>query len=294
MSDLIAVIAPGEMGAGIGQRLRERGARVITSLAGRSAASGKRAERAGLVAASSDDEIVTADIVLSVVPPKDAAGLAQRLKPAIARAAKKPLYVDCNAVAPQTAVEIGAILDGSGAAYVDGGIIGAPPTPTTPGARLYVSGERARDVLRLNAYGLDTRFLDGPIGAASALKMSYAGITKGFTAVSAFMMLGATRAGCAAELHKELAESQAPLLAWLGRQMPKMPPKAYRWVAEMEEIGVFLDGIPDGRAAYEGFARLYEFVAESQAAPRRPDDAVAQLDAFCAMESETAKARRVG
>jgi 3-hydroxyisobutyrate dehydrogenase-like beta-hydroxyacid dehydrogenase len=288
MSDLIAVIAPGEMGAGIGQRLRERGARVITSLAGRSAASGKRAERAGMVAASSDDEIVTADIILSVVPPKDAAGLAQRLKPAIARAAKKPIYVDCNAVAPQTAVEIGTILDGTGAHYVDGGIIGAPPTPTTPGARLYVSGERARDVTRLSNYGLDTRFLDGPIGAASALKMSYAGITKGFTAVSAFMMLGATRAGCAAELHKELAESQAPLLAWLGRQMPKMPPKAYRWVAEMEEIGVFLDGIPDGRAAYDGFARLYEFVAEAQAA-RSPDDAVTQLDAFCATESETAK-----
>jgi 3-hydroxyisobutyrate dehydrogenase-like beta-hydroxyacid dehydrogenase len=288
MSDLIAVIAPGEMGAAIGQRLRERGARVITSLAGRSAASGKRAERAGMVAASSDDEIVTADIILSVVPPKDAAGLAQRLKPAIARAAKKPIYVDCNAVAPQTAVEIGTILDGTGAHYVDGGIIGAPPTPTTPGARLYVSGERARDVTRLSNYGLDTRFLDGPIGAASALKMSYAGITKGFTAVSAFMMLGATRAGCAAELHKELAESQAPLLAWLGRQMPKMPPKAYRWVAEMEEIGVFLDGIPDGRASYDGFARLYEFVAEAQAA-RSPDDAVAQLDGFCATESETAK-----
>jgi 3-hydroxyisobutyrate dehydrogenase-like beta-hydroxyacid dehydrogenase len=288
MSDLIAVIAPGEMGAGIGQRLRERGARVITSLAGRSAASGTRAERAGMVAASSDDEIVTAEIVLSVVPPKDAAGLAQRLKPAIARAAKKPIYVDCNAVAPQTALEIGAILDGSGAHYVDGGIIGAPPTPTTPGARLYVSGERAREVTRLSNYGLDTRFLDGPIGAASALKMSYAGITKGFTAVSAFMMLGATRAGCAAELHKELAESQAPLLAWLGRQMPKMPPKAYRWVAEMEEIGVFLDGIPDGRASYDGFARLYEFVAEAQAA-RSPDDAVAQLDGFCATESETAK-----
>ena len=288
MSDLIAVIAPGEMGAGIGQRLHERGARVITSLAGRSAASGKRAERAGMVAAASDDEIVSADIVLSVVPPKDAAGLAQRLKPAIARAARKPIYVDCNAVAPQTAVEIGAILDGSGAHYVDGGIIGAPPTPTTPGARLYVSGERARDVMRLNGYGLDTRLLDGPIGAASALKMSYAGITKGFTAVSAFMMLGATRAGCAEELHKELAESQAPLLAWLGRQMPKMPPKAYRWVAEMEEIGVFLDGLPDGRAAYDGFARLYELIAEAQGS-RSPDDAVARLDAFCAMESDTVK-----
>jgi len=289
MSDLIAVIAPGEMGAGIGQRLRERGARVITSLADRSAASAQRAERAGMVAVASDDEIAAADMILSVVPPGDAAGLAERLKPAIARAAKKPFYVDCNAVAPPTAEAIGAILAGSGAHYVDGGIIGAPPTPTTAGARLYVSGERANDVMRLNNYGLDMRLLDGPVGAASALKMSYAGITKGFTAVSAMMMLGATRAGCAGELHKELAESQPHLLAWLGRQMPKMPPKAYRWVAEMEEIGAFLDGIAGGRQTYDSIARLYDHIADVQAQPRQTDDSVAQLDAFCAMESDTAK-----
>jgi 3-hydroxyisobutyrate dehydrogenase-like beta-hydroxyacid dehydrogenase len=289
MSDLIAVIAPGEMGAGIGQRLHERGARVITSLAGRSDASAQRAERAGMAAVGSDDEIVKAGIILSVVPPKDAAGLAQRLKPAIARASTKPIYVDCNAVAPQTADEIGAILAGSGVHYVDGGIIGAPPTPNTAGARLYVSGERARDVMRLNNYGLDTRLVDGAVGAASALKMSYAGITKGFTAISALMMLGATRAGCADMLHKELVESQAPLLAWLGRQMPKMPPKAYRWVAEMEEIGLFLDGIAGGRTAYESIGELYQHIADVQATPRKADDTVAQLDAFCAMPSEPAK-----
>ncbi len=289
MSDVIAVIAPGEMGAAIGQRLRERGARVLTSLAGRSAASGKRAERAGMVAVADDDEIAKADIILSVVPPKDAAGLAKRLKPAIARATKKPIYVDCNAVAPPTAEEIGTILAGSGGDYVDGGIIGAPPTPTTPGARLYVSGARAKDVVRLNAYGLDVRFLDGPIGAASALKMSYAGITKGFTAVAAMMMLGATRAGCADTLHKELSDSQPQLLAWLGRQLPKMPPKAYRWVAEMEEIGAFLDGVAGGRNAYEAIARFYERIAEVEPQPRKAGDEVASLEAFCATEAKPAR-----
>jgi L-threonate 2-dehydrogenase len=115
--------------------------------------------------------------------------------------------------------------------------------------------------------------------------MSYAGITKGFTAISALMMLGATRAGCADMLHKELAESQSPLLGWLSRQMPKMPPKAYRWVAEMEEIGAFLDGIAGGHDAYEAIARLYQHIAEVQAAPRVADDTVAQLDLFCAMEA---------
>jgi putative dehydrogenase len=133
------------------------------------------------------------------------------------------------------------------------------------------------------------RLLEGPVGAASALKMSYAGITKGFTAVSALMMLGATRAGCADMLHKELAESQGPLLAWLGRQMPKMPSKAYRWVAEMEEIGLFLDGIAGGRGAYEAIAQLYQQIADVEAAPRKTDDAVAQLELFCAMEQPAAR-----
>src|ERR1700716_3072269 len=206
-------------------------------------ATAKRAERAGM-AAVSDAEIAKADIILSVVPPKDAAGLAERLKPEFVRSASKPIYVDCNAVAPQTAERIGAILAGSGCAYVDGGIIGAPPTPTTPGARLYVSGERAKDVVRLNAHGLDVRLLQGPIGAASALKMSYAGITKGFTAVSAMMMLGATHAGCAGALHKELAVSQPALHGWLTRNMPRMYPKAYRWIAEMEEIAGFVGEDP--------------------------------------------------
>jgi putative dehydrogenase len=175
---------------------------------------------------------------------------------------------------------------------VDGGIIGAPPTPTTPGARLYVSGERAKDVLRLAAYGLDVRLLEGPIGAASALKMSYAGITKGFTAVSAMMILGAARADCADALHKELSDSQPQFVGWLSRQLPKMPPKAYRWVAEMEEIGTFLDGIAGGRDSYEAIARFYERIAEVQAQPRKPADEIAGLEAFCGAESATAARKR--
>ena len=48
MADTIVVIAAGEMGAGIGKRLSERGARVLTSMKGRSADSKKRAAAAGM------------------------------------------------------------------------------------------------------------------------------------------------------------------------------------------------------------------------------------------------------
>ena len=290
MAYVVAIIAPGEMGSAVAARLSERGLKVVTSLAGRSAASAARAERARMVAMPDDDALLAeADFFLSICPPGEAVALAQRLKPALTRARKKPVYVDCNAVSPKTAIEIGAVLESTGCPYADGGIIGPPPPPNGTGTRIYVSGAAAHEVARLSEFGVAFPPLDGPIGAASALKMSYGGITKGFTAIAVAMVLGATRAGSAAALHKELQASQPHLLAWLTRQVPRMYPKAYRWVAEMEEIGAFLDGIPDGRAAYEGFARLYEHIAEAQAAPRRADDAVGQLDAFCAMESETAK-----
>ena len=45
MNPTVAVVAQGAMGAGVGARLVERGLHVITSLAGRSEASTKRAKQ---------------------------------------------------------------------------------------------------------------------------------------------------------------------------------------------------------------------------------------------------------
>jgi 3-hydroxyisobutyrate dehydrogenase-like beta-hydroxyacid dehydrogenase len=262
MAFVVAIIAAGDMGSAVGARLAEHGVRVTTSLAGRSAASVARAERARMVAVADDDALVgEADFFLSICPPGEAVALAQRMKPALTRSRQKPIYVDCNAVSPDTAVEIGQVLEGSGCRYVDGGIIGLPPPPGHTGTRIYVSGAAANEVAKLSDFGVAFPALDGPIGAASALKMSYAGITKGFTAVAVAMVLGATRAGSAAALHKELELSQPQLLAWLTRQVPRMPPKAYRWIAEMEEIGHFLgDSAPSGEI-FEAIAKLYVDIA---------------------------------
>src|SRR5262245_6102186 len=164
MVDTIAVIAMGEMGSATARRLRERGATVITSLAGRSAASAARAEKAGATPVSSDDELVKADFILSIVPPGDAVALAERLAPALKRAARKPVYVDCNAVSPQTAERIGQALAGTGCTYVDGGIIGPPPGPNAR-TIFYASGEGAKEFDRLSDYGLTIRVMERPVGA---------------------------------------------------------------------------------------------------------------------------------
>lgn len=279
MSLTIAIIAPGEMGSAVGHSLRERGARILTSLAGRSKASIARAERAGFAIIENDEQLVReSDMLLSIVPPGDALGVAERFAPALTRAARKPVVVDCNAVAPATVVRIGTALAGTGARYVDAGIIGPPPAA---GLRtvFYVSGEHARDLLVLNDLGLVVRALEGPIGAASALKMSYAGITKGLTAVGSAMMLGAERAGAAQALKRELGESQPHLLAYLTKHVPAMFPKAYRWVAEMEEIAAFLAADPAAPHIYAAAARLYERFAESADTPETGELAV--LARFC-------------
>src|SRR5271165_979942 len=277
MKPIVAVIAPGSMGSGIGQRLAENSADVVTSLAGRSAGSAARAKAAGMRAVD-DAVLAEAEVILSIVPPGSALALAKRLAPVLQAAAHKPLYVDCNAVSPQTVARIAAVVQGAGAPFVDGGIIGGPPKPGSTGTSIYVSGPEAPRAAKLAEYGLEMKLLGPTIGEASALKMSYAGITKGFTALGAMMMLAATRGGSAAALHAELAESQKPLFAWLTRQVPSMYPKAYRWVAEMEEISGFAADDPAAAALFAAAARFYERIAADVAAEGRE---TAALTAFC-------------
>jgi 3-hydroxyisobutyrate dehydrogenase-like beta-hydroxyacid dehydrogenase len=276
MQPIVAVVAPGMMGSGVGQRLVENGIEVRTALGGRSEATIARAKAAGMVGAS-DEQIAASDIILSILPPGDALGLAERLAPALRAAAKKPIYVDCNALDPATVLRIARVVEETGATFVDGGIVGGPPKPGYS-PKIYLSGPASQRAAELAKYGLEMPVQPGPIGAASAMKMSYAGITKGFTALGAAMMLAATRAGTAEDLKAELSASQPALFGWLTRQMPNMYSKAYRWVAEMEEIAAFVGEDPAARKFYEGAAQLYQRIAADYDGDRKE---VAALDAFC-------------
>jgi 3-hydroxyisobutyrate dehydrogenase-like beta-hydroxyacid dehydrogenase len=273
MNPSVAVIAPGVMGAAVGARLTERGARVVTSLAGRSAASAERAKAAGM-APVSDAEIAAADFVLSIVPPKEALPLAQRLAPSLSAANEKPVYVECNAISPETAGRIAGVIAATGCPFVDGGIIGGPPRAGYNGPVIYVSGADAKRTEALNAFGLLFRAMDGPIGAASAIKMCYGGITKGLTAVGSAMALAAHRAGVADALHAELMASQPALMGRLTGSVPDMFGKAYRWVAEMEEIASFL-GERSEAEMFRGIAELYQRLADDNEGAKEEIDALA-------------------
>ena len=272
----IAVIAAGAMGSAIGARLAEHGARVLTSLDGRGPASRARAEAAGMVHAD-DAGLAAADIILSIVPPADAEALAGRLAPALAAAPGKPVYIDLNAVSPDTVGRIAGLVAKTGAPFLDGAILGLPPKPGAKGPRVYVAGADTGAALPLRDLGLDVRICEGGIGAASSLKMGFAGLNKGFTALAAIVVLAAGRAGAGAALMAELAENEPALLAKLAKGLPDMVPKAYRWAPEMEEIADFLGDDPAGRQVFSGFARLFEGLASEAGA-----EDVAALKAFAA------------
>jgi L-threonate 2-dehydrogenase len=274
MNPVIAITSPGNMGAAIGGRLAAHGIKVLTKLSGRSAASRDRARAYGLSDAS-DAELARADFLLSIAPPKEAVAIAEALAPALRDASGRAVYVDCNAISPQTAARIGQVLADSGAQYVDGGIIGGPPREGyTP--RLYVSGTDAERVLDLNRFGLDVRLVEGGIGAASALKLSYAGINKGVIGLGAAMVLAARRAGVEDALLRELADSQRGLLAQLSRGVPDMFSKAERWAPEMREIADYVERGVEADI-YDGLAEFYERLAADFTGPK---DEIGALEEF--------------
>ena len=275
----VGLLHPGEMGAAVGQCLTAAGHRVLWVLEGRSAASAARAAAAGLTVASGGlaGLVREAGVIVSVCPPHAALGVAREVAAlgvarevaalGVARqgAGFGGVYVDANAVSPDTAREIAAIVEAGGASYVDGGIIGTPPV--APGfIRLYLSGARAGEVQRLFAGGaVDARVIgaDGLVGgglfAASAVKMAYASWTKGSAALLLAARALARAEGVEDTLLAEWGISQAGLAERSDRAAGSAAAKGWRWVAEMEEIAAAMAaaGLPGGfhRAAAEIYRR---------------------------------------
>lgn len=264
----IAVIAMGEMGAGLAARFVERGARVVTSLEGRSQASAARAQAAGVEVLKDAQIIDEADFFLSVVPPAYARDTAAQFLALADSRDRAPTFIDCNAIAPQTLHAIAQGFGDRGIPLIDGSIIGAAPKPGYS-PRLFLSGPVGEAAAAIAALGVETRVLSATLGDASALKMAFGGFGKGFQALATAMALGAERAGVMDHLVAELADGQPELYPWLCKVLPDMYAKAYRWDGEMLEISKFLEPERGGADMLAGAALVYRQVAED--AQKSPD-----------------------
>ncbi|RWX11964.1 NAD(P)-dependent oxidoreductase [Rhizobium hidalgonense] len=277
----IAIIGAGAMGSAVAKRLIDHGATVLTYLGGRSEPTIARAKAAGMVAAG-HRELAKAELILSIVPPAEALKVAEFVAEISSGLSAPAPFLDLNAIAPKTMQALEARFAGSGVEVLDGAIIGGPPAAGKSGPTLYLSGDGAARSRLLEDYGLRVRRLDGPLGAASALKMCYAGINKGFIGLGAAMLLAASRSGAAESLKAELAESLPDLDRKLSKSIPDMYPKAYRWIAEMQEIADFLGEDDPAATIFRGmadvFSRLAEDVEGSRVLVRQLDEIIARPD----------------
>jgi putative dehydrogenase len=276
MKPVVAIVAAGNMGAGVARRLKEHDLEVITLLNGRSKATQERAAAAGMTPVAID-ALMEADLLLSILPPANALSFAEQTAFALKSARRKPVFVDCNAVSPATVRHIHAVISATGAEFVDAGIIGFPPEKGKPDPHFYASGEAAARLAVLSQYGLDVRVLNGPIGAASALKMSFAGISKGCIAIVSAMILAAERSGSADALRQEMLESEVPIMKTMAVRVPRSFSKAWRWVAEMQEIAEFAREDPAARDIWTGISAFYDRIARDLAAEHRDTDALARF-----------------
>jgi len=273
----VGLLHPGDMGSAVGATVVAGGARVLWASAGRSAATRARAREAGLEDAGTLESVVQASrVIVSVVPPHGAADLAR----AVAELGFRGVYVDANAVAPATAREIGRVVEAAGARFVDGGIIGPATRGTRGVTRVYLSGPGATEIAAVFGAGpLEAVVLDAPPGAASAVKMAYAGWNKGGQALLAAIRAFALAEGVDAALLAEWKISHPDLPARSERAVHDNAKKAWRFVGEMEEIARSLAavGLPSAfhEAAREIYARLADYKDTTQ--PPTVEEATAKL-----------------
>jgi 3-hydroxyisobutyrate dehydrogenase-like beta-hydroxyacid dehydrogenase len=284
----VGLLSPGDMGSAIGATLLAHGLRVLTYLGPRSERTRALARQAGIEDVPSLETLVReVDAVLSVLVPARALDLAREVAGALRATGAAPLYVDCNAIAPRTVRAIGETILAAGGRFADAGIIGPPPRK--PGqTRLYTSGPGAAEFATLTEFGLDVRVIDGGIGAASGLKMCYGALTKGLQALGTELLVAAERMGLTEVLRAEQRESIPDVLGWLERGMPTMPPKAHRWVGEMEEIAACFGDLGLTPRILLGAADMYRFIAGTPIGQETPEtrDTSRGMDGVVAVLSE--------
>jgi 3-hydroxyisobutyrate dehydrogenase-like beta-hydroxyacid dehydrogenase len=268
----VGVMSPGDMGQAVAAQIKSKGLRVVAALDGRSERSRALARAAGLEDVGTLERMVAeCDVILSIMNPAAAEDFAGTAAMAIAQSARKPLFVDCNAVSPATVQAMAREIAAAGGTLVDGGIIGPPPRGTAK-PRLYVSGQDAARLTALETPQLIVRVVGERVGEASALKMCYGAMTKGATALALELLIAARHLGVEEALERELLDTRREVYEWIIGALPVMPPKAYRWVPEMEQEAATFAEIGMTPRILQGAADMYAFVADTPLGRETPEN----------------------
>jgi 3-hydroxyisobutyrate dehydrogenase-like beta-hydroxyacid dehydrogenase len=275
---VVGVVGSGAMGSALGARLRDGGQRVVTALEGRSRRSRLLAAEAGLEDVGPLAALLRAsDIVLSVVPPEAAVALAEAVAEATGDA--RPLVADLNAVSPATMERVSATLAASGLGVVDGSISGPPPTRAGT-TRVYLSGARAAEIATLAMEGVERVVVGESIGLASAVKMCTASVYKGRVALLTQALRTAHHYGVVDHVLDDLAGTGLADPERTGATIARASTKAWRYVAEMEEISETQGSAGLTPELFRALAEVYSELSRSAiaSAPEDVEDETPLVD----------------
>jgi 3-hydroxyisobutyrate dehydrogenase-like beta-hydroxyacid dehydrogenase len=277
----IGIISTGAMGSAIGQVLAEGGARVVSTLAGRSERTARLARQAAIECLPDLEAVVAeAELVLSVAPPGSAESIAADIASASERAKVAPLVADLNAISPAVARRIESLLDAAGLRLVDASISGPPPESSwktrLPGVkgrtRIYVSGREAAQLAALPFPGVAVIPVGGEVGTASAIKMCTASVYKGSVALLTQALRTARAHGVVEHVLEDLSKGLPPLADGAARSIASATTKSGRYVGEMHEIAATQDAAGLTPAVFEAMADVYAGLAKTSLAGENPEE----------------------
>ena len=260
------------MGHSVGKVLKERGFNVITCLEGRSDRTKQLARSAGFNVSPNLTELVRkTDLIMSILVPSEAKNLATEVAVAIEHVGKDIYFADCNAVSPSTASEISDVIKDAGGRFIDGGIIGGPPTKGDQ-TRFYVSGQYASVMKALDGKGIKVKLVGDQIGQASGIKMCYAALTKGTSTLQVALLTVAQKLGLIDCLREELAYSQQNILHLMENGISRLPPNAHRWIGEMEEIAKTFEEVEVTPYFHLGAVEMYKLLNATPFSKETPEN----------------------
>jgi 3-hydroxyisobutyrate dehydrogenase-like beta-hydroxyacid dehydrogenase len=254
----VGVLHPGEMGSVAALTLQNAGHRVYWVAEGRSAHSRRRAEELGLCDAGPVAHLCEiCSAIVSVCPPEFADDVAD----GVLQCGFRGLYIDANAISPERAERMAQRMREAGAEFVDASIIGLA-TRALGRVWIYFSGPQAGRAAELfgTAGPMQPEAIGERIGQASALKMCYAGFSKGSRALLCAVVAAAEQLGVRDLLKRQWARSDRELNE-AEKTISRVATKAWRFAPEMHEIASAFEASGIGGDFHRAAAKLYAELA---------------------------------
>ncbi len=253
----------GDMGLSVGTALLRSGIEVLTNLDGRSIKTIQNVKSSNIVSVTQTDLIKKSDIILSIIPPSASIEVANKLSKLSQLNSKPITYVECNAISPDTTLCIEKSFIETAvknSKYIDGSIIGTAPKNTYK-PNLYISGKYAKEIEFLKSKAFQIINLGNELEAASSIKMCYASLTKGTNALWVSLLLLSKKLNIYDELIEELNYSQKDSITKMKNQIPRLPSKSGRWIAEMREIACTYKSQNLHSGSFDNSAYIYNLLS---------------------------------